>query len=103
MPRWSKNRKGREGVATIQVESVDGTTFDVTVEERTVTRHRVTVSPAYREKLTGDKMSAEELLRRSFEFLLEREPNTSILRSFDLPLIGDYFPEYEDTIRQGLK
>jgi hypothetical protein len=36
-----------------------------------------------------------------FQFLLERESNTSILRSFDLPVIGQYFPEYERVI-QGM-
>jgi hypothetical protein len=41
----------------------------------------------------------EELVRKSFEFLLERESNASILPSFDLPVIGHYFPEYENTIR----
>jgi hypothetical protein len=35
-----------------------------------------------------------ELVRASFEFLLEREPATSILRRFSLDVIGDYFPEY---------
>jgi len=39
------------------------------------------------------------LVRRSFEFLLEREPKESILVRFDLPMIGRYFPEYEATIR----
>jgi hypothetical protein len=33
--------------------------------------------------------------------LLEREGNTSILTSFDLPLIGTYFPEYEQEITHG--
>jgi len=46
--------------------------------------------------------SAEELLAKSFEFLLEREPNTSILSSFDLPVIGRYFPEYEQEISRRL-
>jgi len=89
-------------VATIQVETVDSTTFGVTVEAQTSTQHRVTVSPEYRDQLTAGKITAEELVRRSFEFLLEREPNTSILRSFDLPVIGHYFPGYEKTIRQCL-
>jgi hypothetical protein len=38
-------------------------------------------------------------VKRSFEFLLEREPNTSILPEFDLSVIQRYFPEYERTIR----
>ena len=33
-------------------------------------------------------------------FLLEREPNTSILRSFDVDVIGTYFPEFRDAIRR---
>jgi hypothetical protein len=45
----------------------------------------------------------EELLQESFRFLLEREPNTSILPSFDLPVIGRYFPEYEREIQTRLQ
>lgn len=93
---------GETMVAKIEVEAIDGTTFEVTVEADSITRHRVAVSPEYQEELTAGKISTDELIKRSFEFLLEREPNTSILRSFDLPLIGHYFPEYEKTIRNHL-
>jgi hypothetical protein len=68
-----------------------------------VTTHSVTVSPSYYEKLTDGQMTAETLVKKSFEFLLERESNTSILSSFDLPVIGQYFPEYERTIHRMLK
>jgi hypothetical protein len=34
--------------------------------------------------------------------LLEREPKEAILRSFDLPLIGRYFPQFEVTIQERL-
>jgi hypothetical protein len=47
-------------------------------------------------------VTPEELIERSFEFLLEREPNTSILRRFDLPVIQTYFPEYERVMIQAL-
>ena len=86
----------------ITVEAIDNMTFKVTVEGLTTTTHTVIVSPTYYEKLTSERISAEELVRRSFEFLLERESNTSILRRFDLPEIGRYFPEYESTIRGRL-
>lgn len=82
----------------ISIEVIDDKTFKVVVRDATTTTHIVTVSPDYYEKLTGGRVSAEKLVERSFEFLLEREPNTSILRSFDLPVIGRYFPEYERTI-----
>lgn len=42
-----------------------------------------------------------DLVRRSFVFLLAREPKESILRSFDLSLIVRYFPEYESEIRSA--
>lgn len=83
----------------ITIQAVDDTTFNVTVEGCATTTHRVTASRAYYEKLTGDRISVEELVHKSFEFLLERESNTSILRSFDLSVISRYFPEYESTIR----
>lgn len=37
----------------------------------------------------------EDLVRRSFAFLLDREPPGSILRRFDLSVIQRYFPEYD--------
>jgi hypothetical protein len=87
----------------ITLEKINETTFKVTITGRTTTTHTVTVSPEYREKLAGPGVPAEKLIEKSFEFLLEREANTSILRSFDLPTIQRYFPEYERTIRAILK
>jgi hypothetical protein len=82
----------------ITVQSIDSNTFRVTVEGRTTTTHTVTVSDSYYEKLTGKQVTPETLVEKSFEFLLERESNASILRAFELPVIGQYFPEYEKTI-----
>jgi hypothetical protein len=63
------------------------------------TTHDVTVSAADLARLAPGAADPEDLVARSFAFLLAREPKTSILRRFDLPLIGRYFPEYERTIR----
>ncbi|MGH9376264.1 MAG: hypothetical protein ACRD1J_08880 [Terriglobia bacterium] len=73
------------------------------MEGRSQTSHDVTLTNAYYQKLTGGKVAAEDLLRRSFEFLLKREPKESILTEFDLPLIGRYFPEYETEIRKWVE
>jgi hypothetical protein len=44
----------------------------------------------------GDRLEdVADLVRRSFEFLLEREPPESILSTFDLAVIQRYFPEYD--------
>jgi hypothetical protein len=75
--------------------------FDVAVREGdTTTQHEVTVSEADLERL-GARRSAEAFVRDCFWFLLEREPKESILSSFDVGVIGRYFPEFEREIRGG--
>jgi hypothetical protein len=85
-------------MADINVTSKDDETFEVIVRDSTTTTHMVTVTNEYYQRLTKGKVSPEQLIEKSFEFLLERESNTMILTSFDLPVIGEYFPEYENTI-----
>jgi hypothetical protein len=78
-------------------ESGDDHVAVVTVNDRVTTTHRVRVSRAERERFGGGDVA--DLVRRSFEFLLAREPNSSILREFDLSTIERYFPEYPREIR----
>ncbi len=59
------------------------------------TRHAVSVSDQLLSRLRPDAERPDELVHRSFEFLLEREPRGSILGRFELPVIGRYFPEWE--------
>ena len=93
-------------MAEIQVkksERDDTYEFQVTVRERgSETSHRVTLSKADYQRLTGGEASPEELVTESFHFLLERESKESILRSFDLTVISRYFPEYERGIKKRL-
>ena len=93
-------------MAEIQVEQSEhgeGYEFEVTVRKgRTETRHRVTLRKADYERLAGGRASPEVLVTESFRFLLEREAKESILRSFDLTVIGRYFPEYDREIARRL-
>jgi hypothetical protein len=76
-----------------------GWTCEVRVSDGgSTSRHRVLVSHADLARLAPADEGPEDLVRRSFEFLLEREPKESILASFELSLIGRYFPEYERTV-----
>ena len=84
----------------ITIEHISQHTYKVTVQTRTTTEHTVTVSPEYAQQLTLGKANVETLLEKSFEFLLARESNTSILRNFDLSVISRYFTEYERTVSQ---
>lgn len=89
--------------AKISVQSAGSAKYRVTVEQgQTKTTHEVGVSPLELAKYAG-KATAERLVEASFEFLLEREPKASILRSFSLSDIEHYFPEYPKQIRQLLE
>ncbi|HYD34201.1 MAG TPA: hypothetical protein VEA39_06475 [Methylophilaceae bacterium] len=86
----------------ISIKPIDASTYEVTVGGSTPTVHIVNVEPQYSNRLAGSA-DTETLVRVSFEFLLARESNTSILRRFDLPVIGNYFPEYEQEMRKLLR
>jgi len=64
-----------------------------------VSRHRVRVAQPDLRRLAPDDAEPDELVRRAFRFLLEREPPEMILRSFDLSDIARYFPEFERELR----
>ncbi len=89
----------------IRIKDFPWAEFRVAVEEgRSHTTHTVTLSREYLGSLTGaeTEVSAEEVVRRAFVFLLEREPKESILAEFDLSDIQSYFPEFPDQIKTEL-
>ena len=79
---------------TISVTAKDQNTFEVVVTTQSITTHSVTVTDAIHTKLTNKKISKEILLKKSFEFLLARELNTSILSQFKIEVVSQYFPNY---------
>lgn len=85
-------------MAQIKIITQDAETFEVTVTAEAQTVHIVRLHRDYYQKLTGGEISAEKLIEKSFEFLLARESNTSILPRFELAVIARYFPEFEKTI-----
>ena len=89
-------------MADITVKRTSETTFHVKVKtgvDQTV--HDVTATSSDVQRY-GGSASPERLIKESFEFLLEREPKESILRSFQLTVIERYFPEYPIEIRRRL-
>jgi hypothetical protein len=90
-----------DAIEMITIKHLRGEEWLVLIDSKRRSEHRVRVTDGDLRHL-AEGHSAEELLTQSFDFLLEREPNTSILSSFDLPVIGRYFPEYEREIRKRL-
>lgn len=75
--------------------------FDCSVrvgDDPAATDHEVRVEQDVLARLDPDASDPTGLVRRSFEYLLAREPRESIMRSFDLPIIGRYFSSYEADI-----
>ena len=85
---------------TILIKELSGEEFQVTVDTKNPTSHNVTLTDDFHQNLTNGKVSKKELIEFSFKFLLEREPNTSILSSFELSVISRYFPEYIKTVKE---
>ena len=85
---------------TILIKELPDEEFQVTVNAKNLTSHNVTLTDDTHQNLTNGKVSKKELIEFSFKFLLEREPNTSILSSFELSVISGYFPEYRKTVKE---
>ena len=67
------------------------------------TSHQVSLPAGFPASLGCGHVEPGELVRASFEFLLEREPATSILHEFSLDVISRYFPGYPAEIRARLR
>jgi hypothetical protein len=98
-----RGRKLRRMVKVIARRDVAGWTCEVDVEAGGMkTRHTVRVGDGDVARWAdGDGESAvTALVARSFDFLLQRESPSSILRRFDLAVIQSYFPEYDLQFRR---
>lgn len=88
-------------MADITVASTGPRQFAVTIEG-SGTEHHVTVPEGLIEDLSLPEDDLEKVVRESFEFLLEREPASSIMREFSLDVIPTYFSEYEEELPKRL-
>ena len=84
----------------ISIKTISNNEYEVTGNSKTKTTHIVTLSNKVHTNLTNDKVTKEQLLDFSFKFILDREPNTSILSSFELMVISRYFSEYEKSVEK---
>ena len=85
---------------TVSIKTLSNNEYEIIVNSNNSTTHIVTLPDEVHKNLTKDKVTKEELLDFSFKFLLAREPNTSILSSFELIVISRYFSEYEKSVKK---
>ena len=85
---------------SISIEKQTDDVFVITVTDGITTTHTVTVTDQSLTDLADNNVTKTQLLEFSFNFLLDREPNTSILSSFDINVISRYFSDYKDEVRR---
>jgi hypothetical protein len=66
------------------------------------TEHEVGVTAIDVARIAPPGTPVETAVEAAFAYLLDHEPRESILRSFDLPVIGRYFPGFEAEVRRRL-
>jgi hypothetical protein len=87
-----------------QTKTGDLLEFHVTVKEGgSQTHHTVTMKQSSYQKLSAGRVEPSDCIRAAFEFLLDHEPKESILSSFDVTVIGRYFPDFERQLGKYLK
>ena len=74
------------------------------VQGATRTDHRVTLDERFRDDLGLDAVDVDEeqVVREAFDFLLKREPGTSIYSDFDLGVARENFEEFLPSMRDRL-
>ena len=85
---------------SISIKKLTDDVLQITVADSMTTTHEVTVTDQSLTDLTDNKVTKEQLLDFSFDFLLDREPNTSILPKFDINVISEYFSDYRSEVRR---
>ena len=90
-------------MTTMRVVSMAPNEFGVEVTEGNgVTGHKVRLSPGFLDDLLLTGVDQEAIVRETFDFLLEREPATSILPEFSLEDVTRYFPEFPEELQRRL-
>ena len=90
-------------MASIKITEIEKDKFLVEVSDNVKSSHNVVISDKVHQELTNSMISKYELLEKSFAFLLDREPNTSILTNFEIQIISHYFSDYTNCVRRWCK
>lgn len=86
----------------ISVTHIEEDLYQVTVQAQQSTVHEVRMTQADYRVLSGRRCTHEWVLIQTFRFLLEQEPNTSILPVFDIMDVERYYPDFQEQLAQRL-
>ena len=81
---------------TTETEGENHWIYQVVVDDQQVKYdYQVTLSWADYDLWSRGRVPPEKVVHAAFEFLLEREPASAILRKFDCSVIRRYFPKVD--------
>ncbi len=84
-------------------EDDQGWTCEVQLLDSGSSTHSVNVPYQDFQDLTGkSEADVKTLVKESFEFLLEREPQSAIMSNFNIRTIEQFFPEFPSEISDRL-
>jgi hypothetical protein len=87
----------------IRIQPLAPHEFAVDISEGTThTRHRVIVPADLLDDLGLAGVDEQRVVHESIEFLLDREPATSIYEEFPLDTVASRFPDFADELRARL-
>ncbi len=90
-------------MTTMRVVSMAPGEYGVEVEEgHETTAHKVRLPEDFLDDLMLTGVDEERIVRETIDFLLEREPATSILPEFSLEDVTRYFPEFPEELQRRL-
>jgi hypothetical protein len=90
-------------MTTMRVVSMAPGEYGVEVEEGSeITGHKVRLPRSFLDDLLLTGVDEEQIVRETIDFLLEREPATSILPEFSLEDVSRYFPEFPEELQRRL-
>ncbi|ASC72486.1 uncharacterized protein XM38_034430 [Halomicronema hongdechloris C2206] len=85
-----------------ETQTNDGWAYEVTLTNGREHRYRVTLSQADYQAWSQERVPPAAVITAAFEFLLAREPASSILSSFDCSVIRRYFPAVDRELPKQL-
>ena len=83
----------------ITIKQLNQKEFKIKIAKEIETEHIIVISEEMYKDLTNKRISKEQLIDFSFKFLLKRECNSSILKTFAIEEISNYFPEYTKSLK----
>ena len=83
----------------ITIKQLNQKEFKIKIAKEIETEHIIVISEEIYKDLTNKRISKEQLIDFSFKFLLKRECNSSILKTFAIEEISNYFPEYTKSLK----